>query len=140
MKYLLIAGILVVVAGAVVFALGSMLPVQHRVQRTKQFHNPPAEVYSVVVGPTDWLPGRQVATEQVEKDPPRKLVTRIADKSLPFGGTWTYELKPAGAGTELTITEVGEVYNPLFRFVSKYVMGHTSTIDGYLAALTKKLG
>ncbi len=26
---------------------------------------------------------------------------------LPWGGSWTYELAPAGAGTQLTITERG---------------------------------
>jgi hypothetical protein len=35
----------------------------------------------------------------------------------------------------LTITERGEVYNPFFRFVSRYVMGHTQSIDEFMAAL-----
>ena len=139
MKYALIAGVLLVLFVAVIFAIGAMLPVKHEAQRTTRLTKSPAEVYAVVAGPNDWLPGKQVAYEQVEADPPRKLVTRISDKSLPFGGTWTYDLKQAGAGTELTITENGEVYNPLFRFVSKYIMGHTATIDQYLAALRKKL-
>jgi hypothetical protein len=36
------------------------------------------------------------------------------------------------------ITEKGEVSNVLFRFMSRYVFGHTSTIDSYLTALAKK--
>jgi hypothetical protein len=32
------------------------------------------------------------------------------------------------------------VSNPLFRFASKYVMGHYSGIDTYLRALNKKFG
>ena len=112
---------------------------KHRAQRTAWFEKPISEVYKVLAGPTDWVPGKRIAYEIVETDPPRKLMTRIADKSLPFGGTWTYDLKEAGTGTELTITEDGEVYNPLFGLVSKYIIGHTATIDRYLAALKKKL-
>jgi hypothetical protein len=66
-------------------------------------------------------------------------VTRIADPSLPFGGTWTYDLKPQGSGTELTITEDGEVYNPIFRFMSKFVFSQTATIEAYQASLKRKL-
>ncbi len=63
-------------------------------------------------------------------------MTRIADTNLPYGGTWTYELKQAGvAATEITITEDAEVYNLLFRFVSKFILGHTATIDRYRKAM-----
>ena len=70
----------------------------------------------------------------------QRLVTRIADPSLPFGGKWTYELLPDGDSTTIRITEDGEVYNPLFRFVSRFVIGHHSTIDQYLRDLAKKFG
>jgi hypothetical protein len=43
------------------------------------------------------------------------------------------------AGSELRITEEGEVYNPIFRFVSRFIMGHTATIDSYLSAVRKRL-
>jgi hypothetical protein len=76
--------------------------------------------------------------ERSEAD--RQLVTRIADPSLPFGGTWTYDLIPEGERTLLRITEDGEVYNPVFRFVSRFIMGHTSTIDKYLEDLSSHLG
>jgi hypothetical protein len=32
----------------------------------------------------------------------------------------------------------GEVYNPVFRFVSRYVMGHSATIDKYLEAVATR--
>jgi hypothetical protein len=76
----------------------------------------------------------------VESVPPRKLVTRIADQNLPYGGSWTYELTPDGSGTRLTITERGEVYNPIFRFVSRFVLGYTGTMEGVLRALGTKHG
>jgi hypothetical protein len=69
-----------------------------------------------------------------------KLVAKIADPKLPFGGSWTYEVAPTDGGTNLRITERGEVYNPIFRFVSKFFMSQTKTMDDYLNALGKKFG
>jgi uncharacterized protein YndB with AHSA1/START domain len=76
----------------------------------------------------------------VESDAPRRLVTRIADENLPYGGTWTYELAPADAGTRLTITERGEVYNPIFRFVARFFLGYTTTMEAVLRALGARHG
>jgi hypothetical protein len=70
----------------------------------------------------------------------RRHVDRIADPSLPFGGRWIYDLASDGSGTALTITEEGEVYNPVFRFVSRFIMGHTRTIDRYIADLQRASG
>ncbi|HEV7994582.1 MAG TPA: SRPBCC family protein [Gemmatimonadaceae bacterium] len=71
---------------------------------------------------------------------PRRLVTRITDKSLPFGGSWEYLVTSEGAGSRVQITERGEVYNPVFRFVSRFLMGHSSTASAYLKALGAKFG
>ncbi|HEU4720352.1 MAG TPA: SRPBCC family protein [Gemmatimonadaceae bacterium] len=78
------------------------------------------------------------AIEQAE--PPRRLVTRITDKSLPFGGTWEYTVTPDGTGSRVRITEHGEVYNPVFRFVSRFIMGHSATASAYLKALGARFG
>jgi hypothetical protein len=40
----------------------------------------------------------------------------------------------------LAITEKGEVINPVFRFLSRYVIGHARSIDNFLKALGKKFG
>jgi hypothetical protein len=69
-----------------------------------------------------------------------KLVAKIADPKLPFGGSWTYEVASADGGTVLRITERGEVYNPIFRFMSKFFMSQTKTMEDYLNALGKKFG
>lgn len=74
-----------------------------------------------------------------ERSPNSRLVTVIADTTLPFGGKWTYELAPSGNGTTLRITEDGEVYNPVFRFMSRFVLGHEATMEKYLADLEKAL-
>lgn len=80
--------------------------------------------------------------------PGRQLVTRISDSKLPFGGTWTYQLtsgQDSGRGTAapsttLRITEDGEVYNPIFRLVSRFILGHHASIDTYLRDLGTRLG
>ena len=76
-----------------------------------------------------------------ETQPPSRFVTRITDPDQPFGGTWTFEIVPNGVNQSLvTITERGEIYDPLFRFMSRFVFGYTSTMDDCLAALTRKFG
>jgi hypothetical protein len=79
-----------------------------------------------------------IAYEAEEFVPPRRWVARITTPNLPYGGRWIYELEPAGAATRVTITERGEVYNPVFRFVSHFIIGHTATIDSYLEALAAR--
>ncbi|MEN8376016.1 MAG: SRPBCC family protein [Gemmatimonadota bacterium] len=75
-----------------------------------------------------------------ESDPGRRWVVRILDDDLPFGGTWTYELSPDGAGTRLVLTEEGSVYNPIFRFVSRFIMGHDATMRAWTDDLRAHLG
>jgi ribosome-associated toxin RatA of RatAB toxin-antitoxin module len=79
--------------------------------------------------------GDTITYEVVERTAPSRLVVRIADPELPFGGTWTYDLRAEGQGTRLTITERGEVYNPVFRFMSRFVFGHAASIETMLEAL-----
>ena len=76
-----------------------------------------------------------ITYEVVESRTPDRFVVRIADPDLPFGGTWTYELNPDGSGTRLVITERGEVYNPIFRFMSRFVFSKTATMEKFVASL-----
>jgi hypothetical protein len=78
--------------------------------------------------------------EVVESNPPQRMVTRIDDKGLPFGGVWIFEVSPTADGSFLNITERGEVYNPVFRFVSRFILGYTSTLDTYLKSVARKFG
>jgi hypothetical protein len=75
----------------------------------------------------------------MESIPPQRLVTRIADAKLPYGGSWTFDIVPNGNSCVLTVTENGEVYNPLFRFISRFVIGHTASLDAYVKSLNAKL-
>ena len=68
------------------------------------------------------------------------LVTKIISAGLPYGGSWTFELDSADENkSRLKITENGEVYNPIFRFASRFIIGHTATIDKYSQALKARL-
>lgn len=73
-------------------------------------------------------------------DPPRRMVTKVVDNSM-FGGTWTWEVEPTGQRlSTITITEDGEIYNPIFRFVARVFMGYRATMDGVHRALAEKFG
>lgn len=81
-----------------------------------------------------------ITYELVESTEGVSRTTRIADESLPFGGQWEHRLTPSGSGTELVITERGHVKPALFRFLSRYVFGYTSTLKGLMTELGTKLG
>lgn len=163
MRYVLIVlGILLVAALGIVL-IGWRLPVKHVATKSVELSASPESVFALISTPENYAAWRgdvkkvDVTTENgvtrfredgsngpilfeiTEKAPPRRFVTTIADKSLPFGGRWIYEVAPAASGSQLTITEEGEVYNPVFRFVSRYIMGHTATIESYLQAVQKRL-
>ena len=73
--------------------------------------------------------------ELTESEPPTRLVTTILSEGMPFGGRWIYEIEPAAAGATVTITEEGEVYSAVFRFVSRYIMGHHASASLFLTDL-----
>lgn len=103
-----------------------------------------ARVDIVTTAPLTWREydarGDAITYEVVESRPFQRHRVRIADPDLPFGGTWTYELQPDGAGTRLVVTEHGDVFNPIFRFMSRFVFGYTASIDAFLAALARRVG
>lgn len=157
----IIAGIL---AGTVLLItlIGLLLPRKHTVYRTISFNHPPEDLWPLIAGPQTWRPevrqyeqlppinshqswretdkyGKKITFEAMESLPPSRRVVRIADHNLSFGGTWIYTITPTAHGCSLTITEDGEVYNPIFRFVSRFIIGHSASIDAYLKALSAKL-
>jgi hypothetical protein len=123
----------IVLVGIVVTVIGAMLPKAHSASRTARIAMPPDALHALVlkrIGEPQEYPVRVERNE-----PPSLLVTRIAGERLPFGGTWTYRIAPAPGGSELTITEDGEVYNPIFRFMSRFVFGHHATMDTFIGKL-----
>jgi len=135
-RWLALIGLALVGMVVLVVAIGFALPVKHVATRSVRLRRTPEEIWAVILNP----PEDGVRYEVVESEPPRKLVRRIADRNLPYGGTWTYQIVPEDNGCSLIITENGEVYNPVFRFVSRFIMGHTATIDKYLKTVQAKPG
>ena len=85
--------------------------------------------------------GRDAILYEVEfRDSPHRLVIRIADPSLPYGGTWTHEVMDSELGSQLRTTEDGLIFNPLFRVVSRHFIGYTKTIDEFHADVAKLFG
>ena len=72
--------------------------------------------------------------------PQKRLVLKIADPNLPYGGTWTHELAEDGAGTVVAVTERGEIYNPIFRAMARLFFGYHSTMEKTLRQLGKHFG
>jgi uncharacterized protein YndB with AHSA1/START domain len=160
MKWILwtVAGLVAIVGIAAL--VGWLLPVKHEASRTAHIDRPREDVYAAIADvaayPT-WFSGvsrvemldapagtirfRQhsatgpLVMEVVEATPPSRFVTRIADPKQPFGGTWTFELVPDGTGTRATITERGEIYNPFFRFMARFIFGSTKTMETCLRSL-----
>jgi len=144
---------------------GMLLPKSHTATRSLRLDQPPEAVWAVITDferHPSWRPGlknverlpdsgghpvwkevdkrgQAMPIEIVEWQPPRRMVGRIADPKLPFGGTWTYEVAPDGTGSRVRITEDGEIYNPAFRYISR-IIGQAATIEKFLRALAKQSG
>lgn len=144
-------------------AIGARLPVGHVATVRKTIAASPAEVWAALTD-IDAMPTwrRDLQSVRIEdsknefprwvekssfgelplqvlsSEVPSRLVAKIDGKDLPFGGTWMWELKPTASGTDVVITENGEVYSPAFRFMSKYVFGHTRTLQTYADQLAAK--
>jgi hypothetical protein len=132
-----LAVLVAIVLGA--FGFGASLPTAHVTSRSRRIPARPEIVWGLINDPVatkGW--GGNVKTEPVEQDAPRLLVTKIVGEKA-FGGTWTFEIAPEGHdASTLTITERGEIYNPLFRTVMRLI-GLTRTMDAYLAKLQAAL-
>jgi hypothetical protein len=142
-----------------VLVIGAALPKRHVTSRSAQFRATPEQLYVRIAGPQEWRPdvqksetihdssgrelmretskrGETVTYEILDNVSPKSLTRRIATQNLPYSGSWTYSLEPVtGGGTRVRITEDGEVYNPVFRLVSRFILGQTKTMDDYLNAL-----
>ena len=122
------------------FGYGKTLPVAHVASRSKRIPARPTIVWGLINDPVatkGWA--GDTKTEVVEQDEPRLLVTKIVGESA-YGGTWTFEIAPEGHdASTVTITERGEVYNPAFRVLSRYVFGQTRSIESYLVKLGRAL-
>ena len=164
MKWILLSAAALAAMVVIVTLIGAALPRDHVVSREARLPVPLERVWAAITnveafpawrsdvkridrlpdsgGQTTWIEHTSsdrvtLAIERMEA--PRVLVVRIADPDLPFGGTWTYEIAEAPGGSTLRVTERGEVYNPIFRFVARFVVGHDKTLVTYLHDLERFL-
>ena len=163
-KWIVYTVVAMIVLAGILALVGMLLPKEHRASRTVVYSATPDAVFAAI---TDFerFPEWRSDVKTVEilsndggftrfrevgkngaviyrveaREPGSKLVTRIDDPSLPFGGSWTLLVRPVAGGTELTITEDGEIYNPMFRVMSKLVFSPYATIDTYQSDLRKRL-
>ena len=136
MNVLILIVVTAVVIVGVVAAIGATLPREHTASRTAQFPRPPQDVWACI---TDATSNSPVPVDVLESRPPHLLVTRVKETEKMFGGTWTIAIAPAAGGSTVTITEEGWVANPIFRFISRFVIGHHATMDSLLKAVSTKL-
>jgi hypothetical protein len=156
-----------VLVGLVVITLivGYLLPVKHAAARAISLHQKSEAVFALITdfpAAVSWRKGLQsvemlrsengrtcfrekgpdgtITFEVLSQEPPNGLITQIADKKLPFGGAWIFDITPTAEGCRLNITEQGEVYNPVFRVVSRFFLGYTRTLDAYLDSVAAKFG
>lgn len=150
-----VAGLVSVVV--LILGIGATLPADHVASRSADYDQSPQAIWEAItdyesfpewrsgVSTVERLPDRDGRPAWVEHGafgplpmavdearPPTRLVLRIADDTLPFGGTWTYEINRLNGNTSLTITERGTITNVVFRFMSRFVFGYTSTMETYL--------
>ena len=135
MKMLKWAGMVLgglVALGVVLYVAGLFIPVSHVASSSVRLRQPVDSIWRTVRAleeSASWWPaisamerlpdkdGREVwlqrqttgdlAMEVMESTEPVRLVMRIADDRLPFGGTWTYEIQEEAGGSRITITEDG---------------------------------
>jgi len=162
MKWVFWIGGALILIIALTAMIGAMLPKQHHATRKARYRASPEALFAVIAGPPDWRTGirsfgvlpeeggrkrwweedahrQKITYELVEERPPSRLSVRIADRGLPFGGTWTFEIASApGGGSDLRVHEDGEIYNPIFRFMARFFFGYNGSIEGYLRDLGVK--
>ena len=165
-KWLIRIGLVLVLLISGVFVAGALLPEEHHASRTLTTKQQAQTVWDTIndhatetqwrtdvasvtsLGERDGKPvwretykdGNQVTLITTESKPPMRLVRELTDLEGPFSGRWEIDISPTAAGSNIRITEIGKVSNPIFRFVSKYIIGHTTFMERYLKALAGKFG
>jgi hypothetical protein len=149
----------------VVLIVGALTPADHSASRTLKTKQSPEAIWTAIndhanepswrddvasvasagerngkpIWQENYKDGNTIQLITTESRPPNRMVREIAEEG-PFSGRWEIDIQPSGSGSNVRITEIGSVSNPFFRFVSKYVIGHTYQMEKYLTNLAKKFG
>ncbi|HEY7784671.1 MAG TPA: SRPBCC family protein [Pyrinomonadaceae bacterium] len=160
-----ILGLLVLLI-VVVVVIGAFLPEQHVASRTLKTKQQPQAIWDAIndhanepnwrtdvesvqsLGEREGKPvwqerykdGNQLSLMTTESKPPNRMVRELVDLDGPFSGRWEIDIQSLPQGSTVKITEVGKVSNPIFRFVSRFVIGHTTQMEKYLTNLAAKFG
>ena len=161
---LVVLGVLVLVI-VVVLIIGLLTPPDHQASRTLRVKQSPEAVWAAIndhanepswrddvasvtsagerngkpVWQENYKDGNTLQLMTTESRQPNRMVREIAEEG-PFSGRWEIDIASTTGGSSVKITEIGKVPNPFFRFVSKYVIGHTYQMEKYLTNLAKKFG
>ncbi len=166
MKWVLLAVVVLIALIAIMALIGAFIARDHVAGSSITLQQHPDTVWRVVRDQDSvpqWWPAMRTSVHRVGPDgrdrwdqtlsgnkmtfvietdePPRRLVTRIESRpGDSFGGTWTFEVAPDGAGSRVTVTERGWIANPVFRCLARFVFGYYRTQEDYLRALGKRFG
>jgi hypothetical protein len=167
MRWVIMVVVALIAFMIAIFAAGAVLPRKHMAAVITDINQPPAALWQTINDQTQatswrsdlqsverkpdrnghlvWLEtyknGMKLELEDTEAAAPRKLVRTVRDTGNMFSGQWEILISPLGTtGSTIRITETGEVPNPFFRFMSRFVFGHTKTLEQYLTALAGKYG
>ena len=147
-----------------VVVTGMLLPKTHVVSRSLMMKAAPDELWPIISdfqNVSTWHPqvvqaerlpdhfgqevwresykdGSSLKLETMESLPPRRLVRSIAHEHGPFAGRWEFDVVPGEEGCRLTITERGEISNPLFRFIFCLFMNPAMYLEKYLKSLATR--
>ncbi len=141
--------------------VGALLPKRHRLVRSLRLEQPREVVWARIAdieqsptwrsdlravepahdeeGEALWVEiereGGSTTYRTIEERAPERLVREIVPRGQPYGGRWIIELHEQDGGTVVRVTEEGEVYNALFRFVGRLILGYARKVERYLRAL-----
>ena len=154
---LALVAVLLLAVGAIA-GYGATQPRDHVASMTVDLDRPLPEVRSILENVQDYPRWRTGVTRvetldggrfveyqggdairyRFEEQNEARIVVRIDDPDLPFGGTWTHELVAVGTGSRLTTTERGFVSNVFVRGLASLLMDPTDTIEQFHADLVSE--
>lgn len=163
MRWVIIVVAVIIGVPLLAAGVGLLLPEGHRAATRATYAQPPEALWDAITDVRaypEWRSGLD-SVKVLEAEPlrwreyssfgpitfrtemvgaPHMFQAVIDDEDLAFGGRWTWRIDPAPAGAVVTITEAGEVYNPLFRFMSRFIFGYHGTQRTYLEDLGRRFG
>lgn len=156
---------IVVLACVAVYFMASSLPREHRASSTIEVAATPEELWPLVAdleGQAEWsemihsvdvsetADGQKLYTQMTDMGPlplvvvlseePERFKTEIHGTDMGWGGTWDWTIEPTDAGSRMTIVEEGWIENPVFKFLSHYVMEPHEAMDSVLTLIAREVG